>query len=416
MMLKILFIVPYIPDLVRVRSFHFIRNLHRRGHRVTVLAVRKDRRGQEAIDELEKVCSEVHTVQVSGWRSMMNVLGALPTRSPLQSVFSWHPALADKAAELVSKGRGADAFDVIHVEHLRGSKYALSLKARTDGFLPRIPVVFDSVDSISLLFRQAAGSSSSILSRAVTRFELKRTERFEGSLANLFDRVLVTSKKDRAALLSLSPGGSCGEVFEVVQNGVDLSYFCPDERIPREPATIVVSGKMSYHANVTMVLTFIKDIMPHVWAQREEVRVWIVGKDPTKSILDLAKDPRITVTGTVPDIRPYLSKATLAAAPITYGTGIQNKVLEAMACATPVICTPQAASALEAVPGRDFVVAETPELFAREILAILGSRERQMSIGSSGRVYVEKYHRWETVVSQLESIYKHALEKEKTIV
>lgn len=408
MPLRILFIVPYIPDLVRVRPYHFIRSLSQRGHHVTVLTVRTDRRDEASLAELKKICNEVYYVRLPRWRSLANAFMALPTRAPLQSVYSWDLGLANHAADLVKKHNGTNGFDVIHVEHLRGLRYGTYVKSEMVKSGLYVPVIFDSVDSISLLFRQASGSSSSGLSRAVTKFELKRTEKLEGQLAHLFDRVLVTSEKDKNAISALSRG-TAADAISVIRNGVDLNYFCPNETVTQEPGTIVVSGKMSYHANVTMVQTFIEKIMPHVWAVRDDVKVWIVGKDPSRSILALSKDPRVTVTGTVPDIRPYLNRAVMAAAPIAYGVGIQNKVLEAMACAVPVICTPQAASALNAVPGRDLVVADDDDDFAKKILWILADKQQQEYIGCNGRLYVENHHQWESVVSELELVYERAI-------
>ncbi|MDH7487867.1 MAG: glycosyltransferase, partial [Anaerolineae bacterium] len=186
-----------------------------------------------------------------------------------------------------------------------------------------------------------------ITSRMLTAFELGRTRRYESWLPSQFDHTLVTSRIDRDALLALvGNGAERVRKISVLPNGVDLGYFVPDESLPRENDTLVVSGKMSYHANVTMVLDLVDKIMPHIWAVKPEVKLWIVGKDPTPEIKSLNQKNGITVTGTVDDIRPYLQRATLAVTPISYGVGIQNKVLEAMACGTPVVSTPQAVSTL----------------------------------------------------------------------
>jgi glycosyltransferase involved in cell wall biosynthesis len=156
--------------------------------------------------------------------------------------------------------------------------------------------------------------------------------------------------------------------------------------------------------------------MPHVWAQRPEVTVWIVGKDPPREIRQSAiRNPgyplgaAIRVTGTVPDIRPYLRRATLAVAPVPYGAGIQNKVLEALACGTPVVASPQAVSALEVRAGRDVVVAEGAEAFARAVLALLDDAGRRLALGEAGRAFVERYHSWEAVAARLEAIYQSTI-------
>src|SRR5204863_7853178 len=122
----------------------------------------------------------------------------------------------------------------------------------------------------------------------------------------------------------------------VLSNGVDLQYFRPIEG-PRQADTLVLSGKMSYHANVTAVLYFVREVLPLIWAERPQTQLWIVGQNPPASLKSLMADSSILVSGYVPDIRPYLCRAAVAICPITYGAGIQNKILEAMSCATAVV-------------------------------------------------------------------------------
>ena len=154
--------------------------------------------------------------------------------------------------------------------------------------------------------------------------------------------------------------------------------------------------------------------MPHVWEKRPDVRVWIVGMDPSPRLLAYAQNKNINVTGTVDDMRPYLTKATLAAAPTSYGVGIQNKVLEAMACATPVIASQQAVSVLDIEVGKDIVVADVPLDFAKKVISLLDDRERRDSVGRAGRQFVERNHDWTVVAARLEEVYTQSLNKQST--
>jgi glycosyltransferase involved in cell wall biosynthesis len=200
----------------------------------------------------------------------------------------------------------------------------------------------------------------------------------------------------------------------VLPNGVDLGYFSPAENGERDDQTVVLSGKMSYHANISMVVGFVEDIMPHVWEKRPDVKVWIVGKDPSPRLLAYAQNQNIQVTGTVDEIRPYLTKATLSAAPISYGAGIQNKVLEAMACATPVIASQQAVSALGVEVGKEIVVADDPLDFAKKVISLLDDRERREIVGRAGRQFVERNHDWAVLAARLEGVYTQSLNKQST--
>jgi glycosyltransferase involved in cell wall biosynthesis len=116
----------------------------------------------------------------------------------------------------------------------------------------------------------------------------------------------------------------------------------------------------------------------------------------------------VTVTGSVPDMRPYLAEAALALSTVRYGVGIQNKVLEAMAMGTPVVCSPQANSALKTQNGQDILVGDGAEAVARHILDLLASAEKRERIGAAGRLYVERYQTWDHAAELLEGMYRKA--------
>ncbi len=399
--MNILFLVPYVPNLIRVRPYNLIRGLAARGHRVTVLAPWRTERDLQDIAILKTICHRVETVHLPTRQIAVNGFGALLTGQPLQAWHSWSPAL-------LSLVNDCGPIDLIHVEHLRGAKYAQAL--RESG----LPVVWDSVDCITHLFRQASAGSRSRMGQWMTRFELGRTGRYEGDLVKRFEQITVTSEKDRQALAEL--GGLAPEQAEhihVLSNGVDLDYFKPDDSLPRQPNALVVSGKMSYHANVTMTLELAERIMPLIWAERPETTLYVVGKDPTRELLALGNHPRIVVTGEVPDIRPYLRQAAVAVAPVMYGAGIQNKVLEAMACATPVVTTPGAAQSIAAVDGQDYLIGQTAESFAAGVLHLLADPNFAGAIGRHGRQFIETYHAWPEIVCQLENIYDATVIKPK---
>jgi glycosyltransferase involved in cell wall biosynthesis len=244
--------------------------------------------------------------------------------------------------------------------------------------------------------------------RWITSFELKRTEHFEGWLAALFDRILVTSQKDKNALSALRNGKVNVPEISILPNGVDLEYFRSDDQARRESETLVISGKMSYHANVSMVLFFVNQVMPRLWETHPEVKLWIVGKDPPPEITTLAQNPAVTVTGTVESIQPYLQSATIAVAPVQYGAGMQNKVIEAMASSTPVIATSLASAAFSVTSGEELLIADTPDEWVMAILSLLKAPEKRKQIGEKGRKYVERNHSWQDIVTELIKIYKEA--------
>jgi glycosyltransferase involved in cell wall biosynthesis len=177
-----------------------------------------------------------------------------------------------------------------------------------------------------------------------------------------------------------------------------------------------MTGKMSYHANVTAAKHLVKDIMPLVWQERPEVRVEIVGQRPTREVRALARPSQsgrsggdvgdVLVTGEVADIRPYLQRATLAVAPILYGVGVQNKILEAMAASAPVVATAVATAALTVQEGREVLVGHSAAEMASHILRLLDDPELRVRLGCAGRLFVQENHNWALALDQLEAIYQ----------
>jgi len=410
--MHILFIIPYSPTRIRVRPYNLIKFLAQRENSLTLATVWEDEAELDALEEFERLGVRVISQPLQKRRRLVNTSHAFFSSTPLQARYSWQPALAEQLSEFLTAH--PNRWDIIHVEHLRGAQYGLHLKAQLEEHAHAVPIVWDSVDCISLLFEGASRNSRSGFGRLITRFELPRTRRFEGFLVNQFERVLVTSPQDKRALerlaIQYSPASNQGASnIAVLPNGVDLKYFSPNGD-QRKPDTIIFTGKLSYHANVSAALCLLQDIMPSVWAQRPQTQVQLVGKDPPSVLRKLAhNDQRVEVTGFVPDIRYYLRRASLAIAPLVYGAGIQNKVLEAMACGIPVAASSQAVSALGAVPGRDVLVADEPHEIAAAALKLLENPPLNSQIGANGRAYVERHHDWNSIAAQLENIYRETI-------
>lgn len=417
--MNILFAVPYAPNPVRVRPYEFIRALLRRGNQVTVASLWTSDQERTELAVLAGMGATVLAEPMPAFRSLLNSAGALFSSDPLQASYSWNSALMQRIAGAIVE----QPFDAVHVEHLRGSRYAVGVR-RLLGATPSfaaLPVIWDSVDSISFLFEQAAQTSRSLKGRMMTQLELGRTRRHEAWLVKQFERTLVTSSLDKAAFVGLLDEFAGDELrvlserIEIVPNGVDLDHFAFRAPENRPPARIIFSGKMSYHANITAALHLVNDIMPLVWADRPDAQVWLVGKDPSAEVRKLASDqpplpdtgePRVVVTGAVPSMADYIQASTIAVAPLLYGAGIQNKALEAMSCGTPVVATSQATAALAIRAGEDVLVANGPEEFAVAVRELLDRPDLRATVGAAGRHYVERNHSWDAVCALLETAYR----------
>ena len=394
--LRVLFVTPYLPSLVRVRPYQWIRSLKRLGHSVHVVALRPPEDRWASREALRATCDGLDVFDLARTRTLTNAARAFLTGAPLQAAYSTHPAAAARVEQLASSGE----FDVIHIEHLRG----VALAQRHGG----LPVIYDAVDSISALFEQAASHAPSRAQRAMASLDLERTRRFERAVPFRFERTLVTSQAEADAFTRLAGEGARSRLA-VLPNGVDLDYFTPP--VTRDlslPPRIVLSGKMSYHANEAAALWLLREIMPRVWARRPDATVVIAGKDPGPALTALA-GPRVEVTGFLEDLRQELWRATLAVAPLRYGAGIQNKVLEAMACALPVVTTSAVVRALDPSSRHSVTVGDTAPAIADAMVSLLAEPTHLAATGHAARAYVERHHNWDVQADRLTQIYRAAV-------
>jgi len=401
--MRILFATPYPPSRVRVRGYSFLAQL-RRHHEVTIVT-QCTSLGEVA--DVERLCEqgyEVVIVQESNVASALRSGLALASFTPIQVAYARSARFRSAVQHLCER----EKFDVIHVEHLRGM-------ASMRPLMQQYPLVWDAVDCISLLSKHTIASGPSLSVRTMARLEYRRTQRYEAQLLRELKHVVVTSARDSEAMNELRRhSGDEVPVFEdensinVIPNGVDLEYFDyrPQER---KPLSLVFSGKMSYHANVSTVLHLYQHIMPLIWQKQPEATLTIVGSKPPKAIQRLGADPRVVVTGYVDDMRPYVGGASVMLSPMVYSVGIQNKVLEAMALGTPVIAAPQAASALQARPAHDLLVADSPQAFADFTLRLFQDRELCTTLSRNGRAYVEQHHDWSVATNTLVDVYQQAV-------
>jgi len=194
-----------------------------------------------------------------------------------------------------------------------------------------------------------------------------------------------------------------------VPNGVDVEAYAFYDG-PREPGLIVFEGRMGYFPNEEAAVYFATSVFPRVRQIFPQARFVIVGANPTPRVRRLAQRPGIEVTGFVPRVQDYLRRAQVAVAPMRTGTGIQNKVLQAMAVGAPVVATPQALGGITAQPGKHLLVAESPTEMAAQVARLLRDAPLGRRLARAARAWVVAHHSWAQATAQLESVYARALE------
>jgi sugar transferase (PEP-CTERM/EpsH1 system associated) len=391
--LRILYVaqrVPYPPDRGdKLAAFHAIRYLSRR-HSVTVAALADSAEELANADRLRSYGVEVEIGRRTPLSSGIAAVGALLRGEPLTLGFFWSRELADRIAARARR----EPFDV-----------AISFSSSTGPYVESLngtPIVADFVDLDSQKWDLYAQSRQWPLSRLYA-LESRRLLSYERQLAARAFRTLVRTEAEKDDCLRLFDEGR----FDILANGVDLEYFRPPSEPSSQPS-IVFTGVMDYFPNVQAVTHFCNAIMPLVRQEVGEATFTIVGARPPRAVRALGRRPGIAVTGTVPDVRPYLHAARVAVAPLRIARGIQNKVLEAMASGLPIVVTPAARRGIAAGDGEGFVVADEPPDFAAAVIRLLKSPASSWELGQRGRRFVERACVWDSTLEALDRIVEAA--------
>ncbi len=395
--MRILFVTPYVPSRIRVRPFYFIQSLSKL-HDISLVSLLCDEYERELTREISSYCTSIDLVPLSKARAYANCLRAMPTSMPLRVAYYRSPAFITTIRQVIRKQQ----IDVVHGELIKVVPALQSVLAQE-----HIPCLYDSVDCISSYLEQQYSTVRNPLKKMFVFSELQKMRRYEPRVLTSFDKVTITSVHDSKYLMARN---KALQPIQVVPNGVDTAYFAP-LTTPHEADSLVFCAKLDYFPNAQAIQYFCREVLPLIWRQRPQVRLTIVGSNPPQAIRDLSTDERITVTGSVPDVRPYLGKATVALAPLQVAAGMQNKVLEALAMGVPMVATPRACKSLQVKNGTHLLIAEEPQAYAEAIKLILDDPQLAQKLSLAGRAYVEDHHSWTANAHTLSELYNSIMVK-----
>jgi sugar transferase (PEP-CTERM/EpsH1 system associated) len=387
--MRICFLTPRFPypplkgDTLRV--YHQLRTLSP-DHRITLLSLADAPVSAADHAQIAALCERVEVVPLPRWRALWNVGRGVASSRPLQVHYYQMAAVQRRLTALLSGGR----FDVVHATLIRVLPYVWQER--------RPPVVVDLIDTLTLNLAdrrdQVRGPK-----RLGYELEYRRVRQYESAVVRHFPALVVTTEADRQDL-----GG--GAHITVIPNGVDMERFAFHGPAGRDPATLIFTGNMGYHPNEEAVIWFAAEVWPLLRARRPAARWQIVGANPGDRVRALAQPGNgIEVLGKVPDMTTYLGQATVAVCPMRSGSGIQNKVLEALAVGTPVVATSIANRGVQAVPDRDLLVADGAPEQAAARAEVLDDAAAQTRLAAAGRAFVEQQFRWESHARRLTAIY-----------
>ena len=377
-----------------LRHYFLIRELSRRGHKISLLAI-----VMSDFDAADRAALEPYTeriVTVGSHRGSRSFRRRVERRLGSISVGeSAARRLRDEVTELLAT--------VPHDVVLFSGKRTYPALGAAAG----IPIVADVCDATSTRIR------GNLRHTSIARFPLLLAEYFEVSRIEraLIDRaahVLFASVRDRAALID----ASSRDRATVLPNGVDLDYWRRPEGSPLGRDEIVFTGAMDYPPNTDAALFLAHEVLPLVRAEIPGAHLSIVGRDPVDELIRAGRDPNVTVTGLVPDVRPYLTAAAVFAAPLRFGAGIQNKVLEALAMNLPTVASPNAAGGLVTIDGArpplTVASASDPATFAAALVGHLRSAAADPTPRMEGRAFVERNFSWARSGELLEAALRDA--------
>ena len=393
--MEILFLAPRPPwptdTGAKIRTFHLLEALAR-AHEVTCAtfidgpedaAAAEALRAKVPLRHLELV-PRPHGLLVRGLDAARGVLGPLP-----YSMRKYERAAMASAVRRVVDARHPA---LVHCDHLHMAPY---------GAKSGVPFTIDEHNVESLIWRRYASSKRGLERLAFAEQAFLWT-RAEGRAAAQAWLCLMTSEADRRQLLRLAPARAV-----VVPNGVNLEYFGDLKVAPAESGAIVLTGSMDWQPNEDAAVWFVEAIMPEARRALGGARFAAVGRNPSAKVQKLA-GPDVVVTGTVPDVRPYLRGALALVVPIRVGGGTRLKILEAFAARVPVVSTRVGAEGIACEDGRDILYAETPAEFAAALARLKADAALRERLTTAGRALVEARYGWQAIGGELARIYAAA--------
>ena len=389
--MKILFLanrVPYPPYRGdKLKIFNLARRLKDR-HELHLLTFAQTPEDLSYKTELEKIFKEVHFIYLPKWKSAVNCLQGVWNSKPLQVLYFQSGAMQQQLDALISTHK----YDAVHVQHLRMSPY---LAKRKD--LPRI---LDLPDAFSLYWERRKLVKRGLLTTMFENIEQGRVLKYEAILKE-YNLALACSAEDITYLEKTHHTNN----LRLLPNGVDLETFAPRGHDYAHNGTILFTGNMDYAPNVDAVGYFAETILPLIRLKCPGVKFIIAGQRPVPKVTALANES-VIVTGFVKDLAATYNSASVVVAPLRFGAGTQNKVLEAMAMGVPVVCSNIGFGGLGIQSGEGAIMQTDPTAFANNVIELLSDEGMRRRVGEAGMNVIKTRFDWDIIAGTLEGYFK----------
>jgi glycosyltransferase involved in cell wall biosynthesis len=356
---------------------------------------------EESRRELSRFCTDIEYFDLWPKKSIVHkysaILLGLFTQYPFSVLAHRSTSFQKRIHDILATGE----IDLVHFDTIGLARFYYDE-------MP-CPAVLTHHNIESQLMGRRAWVEKNSLTRFYLHLQAKRLEQYEIQQGPKFSCNIMMSEHDEAILEKKAPGA----VTSIIPNGVDTEYFIP--RPGYETKALIYTGGMNMFANKDAVLYFLDEIWPLVKAKCHECVFYAVGQDPPQEILQIAgKDPSVVVTGYVDDVRPYVAKSAVYIVPLRVGGGTRLKVVDAMAQGKAIVSTSIGCEGISVTPGKNIIIADSPELFAQEIITLLKDRDKREKIGTAAREMVEKDYSWDVIGEKMEKLYNTLIRDEPT--
>jgi sugar transferase (PEP-CTERM/EpsH1 system associated) len=377
--LRLLFLChrfPYPPNRGgKIRPFNMLRHLATT-HEVRVASIARSAAEAAAARGIAPHCASFDVGRIAPHEAVLRMLLTVPTPTPASMGYFSVPALRRRVEAMVER----EGIDMIVVHCSSVAPYV----ERFD----HLPKLLDFGDMDSEKWLAYARRRRSPVA-AVYLLEGLKVKAAEERLARRFDALTATTRLEVGTIVERGLAEEAGHV----PNGVDLVAFSPTEA-PYVPDSIVLLGRQDFYPNIEASVRFCRRILPLVRRRRPGATVAVVGAEPAGRVRALARLSGVTVTGSVPDVRPHVQAAAVSAAPLEIARGTQNKILESMAMGVPVVCSSLAAQGVDAVPGEHLLAADSDQATADAVVRPLEDDRERRRFAEAGRARVASHHTW----------------------
>lgn len=388
--MRILYIVPFVPWSIRVRSYNLLPRLARK-HEIYLVCITSAPPTDEQRAFLDRCCKKVIYVPHARWRAVLQCAAALPSRIPMRMAYCRSMAAGNIVRELVDEAKP----DVIYVERWRPLQYVPEETT--------VPVVCDPTDSMTL-YNSGLKRQGAWWERSIGSLEHSRFLEYEGHLARRADVTVFCSRLDLECVKKQAPEAH----FEIVPNGVDCKKYFFKQGGDEEEGTVVFTGNLKYRPNRHAAVHFLEEIYPKIQEVLPNTQFLALGNGAELALARYRNKRGIQTRDFVPDLRPYIARAAVAVAPLTVGAGVTNKLAEGFAVGTAVVATPLACADLPVRNGEHLLIGRDSQEFAESVVRLLKDRELRREITARARRFVEKYD-WEVVSKKMDEILENAV-------